>query len=308
MHPAGAPGAKGPTPHRPIALSWKSSVCPTSLRDSGISLVGRVPWGTHICLFCATKKDLIEAALAYFQAAPSHNEYCSWLVAEPLRQHEVLKALGYVPALNDWRKKGAFELLDEPPGYSGQGPIDQDEVVDAIHDRIAAARARGFDGVRAFVNAIWRERGIWTDLNAYEQSLDEMIAGQRVIVLCAYTMMQSLADDVLDVARTHQCVIARRKGNWEFLNNPHALEARREIEILNADLDRLPAQMGDEGVLTERERVVLGQIMKGASSKVAGRTLGISHRTVDQHRANAMKKLGVKNTAELVRVMIGGVR
>ena len=59
-------------------------------------------------------------------------------------------------------------------------------------------------------------------------------------------------------------------------------------------------------MLTERERVVLGQIVKGASSKVAARRLGISPRTVEFHRANAMQKLGAKNTAELVRILLQG--
>jgi DNA-binding CsgD family transcriptional regulator len=50
---------------------------------------------------------------------------------------------------------------------------------------------------------------------------------------------------------------------------------------------------------------VLSQIMKGASSKEAARLLGISPRTVDFHRANLLQKLGAKNTAALVRTVLG---
>jgi DNA-binding CsgD family transcriptional regulator len=57
-------------------------------------------------------------------------------------------------------------------------------------------------------------------------------------------------------------------------------------------------------LLTPRERVVLAQIVKGASSKDAARTLGISPRTVEFHRANILEKLGAKNTAELVRLAV----
>jgi two-component system, LuxR family, response regulator FixJ len=57
--------------------------------------------------------------------------------------------------------------------------------------------------------------------------------------------------------------------------------------------------------LTPRERVALAQIVRGASSKEAARRLGISPRTVEFHRANVMQKLGAKNTADLVRRVLG---
>jgi DNA-binding CsgD family transcriptional regulator len=57
--------------------------------------------------------------------------------------------------------------------------------------------------------------------------------------------------------------------------------------------------------LTPRERVALGQIVSGSSSNEAARRLGISPRTVEFHRANVMRKLGAKNTADLVRRVLG---
>ena len=56
--------------------------------------------------------------------------------------------------------------------------------------------------------------------------------------------------------------------------------------------------------LTRREREVLEQFTAGASNKEAGRTLGISPRTIEDHRANIMKKLGARNAADLVRIVM----
>ena len=58
-------------------------------------------------------------------------------------------------------------------------------------------------------------------------------------------------------------------------------------------------------LLTPREREVLGHVIAGASNKEAGRTLGISPRTIEVHRARIMDKLGAKNTADLVRIVMG---
>lgn len=60
--------------------------------------------------------------------------------------------------------------------------------------------------------------------------------------------------------------------------------------------------------LTPREREVLGQIASGASNKEAGRHLGISPRTIEVHRARIMEKLGAKNAADLVRIVMSDQR
>jgi two-component system response regulator FixJ len=57
--------------------------------------------------------------------------------------------------------------------------------------------------------------------------------------------------------------------------------------------------------LTPREREVLEQVIAGASNKEAGRHLGISPRTIEVHRARIMDKLGAKNAADLVRIVLG---
>ena len=59
-------------------------------------------------------------------------------------------------------------------------------------------------------------------------------------------------------------------------------------------------------LLTPREIEVLGQITAGASNKEAGRHLGISPRTIEVHRARIMEKLGARNAADLVRIVLTG--
>ncbi len=54
-------------------------------------------------------------------------------------------------------------------------------------------------------------------------------------------------------------------------------------------------------LLTRREREILKHIAHGKTSREIAEELDISFRTVQTHRANLMEKLGLKNTAELVR-------
>lgn len=53
--------------------------------------------------------------------------------------------------------------------------------------------------------------------------------------------------------------------------------------------------------LTDREIEILSMIAQGYSNKEIGDKLFISHRTVDTHRTNLMKKLEVNNIAGLIK-------
>jgi PAS domain S-box-containing protein len=56
--------------------------------------------------------------------------------------------------------------------------------------------------------------------------------------------------------------------------------------------------------LTERERQVLVLIAAGRSTKEAASQLGISYKTADSHRSRILEKLGVHETASMVRYAI----
>ena len=61
-------------------------------------------------------------------------------------------------------------------------------------------------------------------------------------------------------------------------------------------------------LLSKRELDVLKLLVNGATSKETARILGISPRTVEDHRTNIIKKLGVRRGADLIRVVMGALR
>jgi two-component system nitrate/nitrite response regulator NarL len=56
--------------------------------------------------------------------------------------------------------------------------------------------------------------------------------------------------------------------------------------------------------LTAREMDVLQHVVAGRTNKETAALLGISHRTVETHRENILKKLGVRSVAELTRLAL----
>jgi DNA-binding NarL/FixJ family response regulator len=59
-----------------------------------------------------------------------------------------------------------------------------------------------------------------------------------------------------------------------------------------------------EQAITPRERDVLRGIANGQTNKEVAGALGISHRTVETHRENVMRKLGIHTVAGLTRYAI----
>ncbi len=108
-------------------------------------------------------------------------------------------------------------------------------------------------------------------------------------------------------------VEAIRNGALDFIEKPfepaavvaRVHDAMRAWQSVLADDNLLPRDFPGHERLTAREREVLGRIAQGASNKEAGRELGISPRTIEVHRARIMEKLGAKNAADLMRIVLG---
>lgn len=109
-------------------------------------------------------------------------------------------------------------------------------------------------------------------------------------------------------------VEAIKQGAHDFIEKPFDMETvvgRIRDAIAASRRDRTaernePARFPGAEDLTPREREVLNEITAGASNKEAGRTLGISPRTIEVHRARIMEKLGARNAADLVRIVLTG--
>jgi DNA-binding CsgD family transcriptional regulator len=276
-------------------------------RKTGIRVLGDMNWGTHICVFYDTMQDLLETVVPYFHAGLDRNEFCMWAVSGPITEDEARSALrSAIPEFDMRLSAGQFELLNGREWYLNREQFELDRIIDGWNRKLGEALDKGFDGLRLSGNAFWNSSNYWIEFDAYEQELHRTLAGKKMIALCTYSLGESRASDILDVAHSHQCSVARRNGDWEFLESPALKQAKQEMRRLRDALDVLSRPFPGYDALTERERIVLAQIVRGASSKEAARSVGVSPRTIEFHRANIMKKLDAKNPADLVRKVLHG--
>jgi DNA-binding NarL/FixJ family response regulator len=93
----------------------------------------------------------------------------------------------------------------------------------------------------------------------------------------------------------------------EAIETLAANQAYRSSAMCEKVLDNMTNQIrvNDPGAqLTRREREILRLVAQGYRNKIIAAMLGVSVKTVDTHRATAMRKLGIRSTVEVVRYAI----
>jgi two-component system response regulator FixJ len=107
-------------------------------------------------------------------------------------------------------------------------------------------------------------------------------------------------------------VKAMKAGAFDFVEKPfdetHLLESIRNSLERNRKQARDTAEMDELrskfGALSARQRQVMELAANGLSSKEIASQLEISAKTVENHRAWVMERIGARNLAELVRMAI----
>jgi len=105
----------------------------------------------------------------------------------------------------------------------------------------------------------------------------------------------------------HSCRSAFQSGVVDFLTKPidatdlfHALnKAERALDLLRERDEALSLL----ALLTHREREILNLVCGGFSTNQIATALYISNRTVDNHRAKIVRKLGTSSVVELLQII-----
>ena len=125
-----------------------------------------------------------------------------------------------------------------------------------------------------------------------------MISGQGDIAM-AVTAIKNGALDFIEKPFRGSEIVARLDEAIGAYARRHAEEAASKIACTAFSGARTADAAGARGA---------GAVHLGASNKEAGRHLGISPRTIEDHRANIMKKLGARNAADLIRIVMTASR
>lgn len=214
-------------------------------RNTGIDVLGDVPWGTHFCQFYETAQDLIDILVPYFKAGLESGEFCMWVTAEPLTKRDAEAALRAVmPDLDDYIVKRQIEIIPHTKWYLKNGKFDQERVLDGWVEKLNKALHRGYEGLRLTGNTFWLEKSDWAGFTAYEEAINSVIGNYRMIAMCTYSVDKCGASEIADVLSNHEFALIKRSGKWTIIESAEhkqtkdsLRQARRELEARSRELE-----------------------------------------------------------------------
>ncbi|HET9129318.1 MAG TPA: response regulator transcription factor [Terriglobia bacterium] len=106
-----------------------------------------------------------------------------------------------------------------------------------------------------------------------------------------YVLKQDASDELHAAVKS---VMANRR----FVSSKLDMEVREAMEC------QWSRPEGYTTNLTERQRQILAMLANGSSTKHIAKELNISMKTVEFHKANITRKLGVRTTSDLIRVAL----
>ncbi len=224
------------------------------VRNTGIPIIGDVPWGTHFCQFYQDEKDLADLLLPYFKAGLEGNEFCMWVTSEPLGRDKAKAALeSEIESLDEYFRKGQLAILDYRDWYTPDGTFDSDRVLRGWVRKLDDALQRGFDGLRLSGNTFWLEKSGWRDFTEYEAAVDAAIGRRRMIALCTYSLTKCGAAEIMDVVSNHAFALIKRSGKWELIESAERKrmelslrESEEKLRCANAELEQRVAEQTAE--------------------------------------------------------------
>ncbi|MBW2644752.1 MAG: MEDS domain-containing protein [Deltaproteobacteria bacterium] len=202
-----------------------------------IDLLGKPPWGTHICQFYRTKEDLADILVPYFKAGLENNELCVWITGGTLSVEDAETALREaVENLDDYIEKDQMEIIDYRQWYTRSGRFDAQEVLQHWVEKEHNALRRGFNGIRVTDNTSWLDETTWRDFMNYEAAVDNAIGAQHMIAICSYPLEKCGPAEIADVVSVHSSALFKRRGNWGLIES---VPAKRKGAALRKTEERL---------------------------------------------------------------------
>jgi hypothetical protein len=164
---------------------------------------------------------MLDVVVPYFRAGLEAGELGVWVTTD-LTPDTVLSALARgVPRFAEYAAKGQMEVFPHTDWYLKGGSFDLKRTMEMWRAKLDDALSRGFTGMRVTGSPYWIDnKKDWDDFAAYEEEINRVIQGTKLLVLCTYSLTKCGVAEILDVVKNHEFALARNRGAWQMVTLP----------------------------------------------------------------------------------------
>jgi signal transduction histidine kinase len=222
-----------------------------NLRDSGINIVGQIPWGTHFCYFYYSVEDLLNLLLPYIVKGLISNEICIWITSNEINVDDandlIINELN--GGLSKVNLKEQLKIIDYNNFFFENQSISDENPIKLLDKFLENRVAHKYEGIRITGDTNWLRKGDFEDFMCYELKMDDVKRKLNLMMLCTYPINKFIKADVLNIANTHDFSIFDKNDGLKIIKSSEREEIeqqKREIQLQMQNLQRI----NNIGVLT----------------------------------------------------------
>lgn len=213
-----------------------------NLRNSGIDIIGDIPWGTHIGQLYSSKADFFDVGAPYIQSGLADNELCLWIYSQNTSYEEVKDNIGrFAGNIDEYIESGQLMIIPYTEWYITDNDFNEVRVNKQWKELIRFALKNGFEGLRAVADTSWLERSYFRSFSSYEQKINKFISELPFIVICLYDAGKVDTFETAEIINNHSYIIVKHENDNKLIRNVELLirdkQLEKKDELLNNALE-----------------------------------------------------------------------
>src|SRR5579859_1197398 len=225
--------------------------------------------GAHVCPIYSSPDERLLLLVPYFKTGIARGEQCLYIADEA--SVDALRANGI--GTDEDLARGLVVMLTTRESYLRNGRFDPDRMFEFWAERLAAARAVGFAGLRVNGETSWAlGLDIGPLLIEYEARLNEFLHSTGIRAMCQYDWRRWQPSVLRDVLRTHPlAIIDRRLHNNLYYEPTDVVLGRGDVEgaRLNWMVNQLQSLTRRDTALVDLGHLVLESALADLISAAA---------------------------------------
>ncbi|MFX1275918.1 MAG: MEDS domain-containing protein [Promethearchaeota archaeon] len=207
---------------------------------SEIEIVKKLIWGTHFCYFYHNKYELLNLLVPYFQVGLKNNEFCIWITSEDLSPEFAKDALREaVTDFDDCLEKGQIKIIPYTKWYLKKDVLNLEKVIEKGTYYLNQAITKGYNGLRVTGDIRWIDKRDLERFIDYEIHISNIIGDYRMIAICSYPITRFNKFELLDIANSHQFVLAKSGGSYKIIENIDRKQINKEKDLIQSNIQHL---------------------------------------------------------------------
>jgi DNA-binding CsgD family transcriptional regulator len=241
----------------------------------------------HLCHLYSNDTEKLEMGTSFIIYGVKNNEKCLYISDNLLLKEFVERLTGSGINIDKARREKVFEELIIL-GRQMEQIKDPNSFIRFLNSKIELALQGGRKLVRVLMvrdTLLYTHELLWT-----EALLDKLCSEKSAIAMCQYEIAKANCEASINLFKTHPRIILEN-----HLHDSPFYTLPEEI------IPKVQEESTKYTALTPMEKRILRYIVEGYSNKGIAKEISKSVKTVETHRANIMRKLGIHKLVDLVK-------